>query len=104
MSPFLASSRRDDAAQGKALEPAVRLRTIAKTFGATRAVDSVDLDLFAREVHALVGENGAGKSTLMRVLAGFFQDYGGSITIGEESVRLTTPSQARARGIVLVHQ
>ena len=103
MSP-VTSSRREEAAQGEVLKPAVRLRSIAKTFGATKAVDSVDLDLFGGEVHALVGENGAGKSTLMRVLAGFFQDYGGAITIGEESVHLTTPSQARARGIVLVHQ
>ena len=82
MSP-LASSRRSQSAPGEVLQPVVRLRTIAKMFGATRAVDSVDLDLFAGEVHALVGENGAGKSTLMRVLAGFFPDYGGAISIGE---------------------
>jgi ABC-type sugar transport system ATPase subunit len=100
----LASSPRNQSAPGEVLRPVVRLRAIAKMFGATRAVDSVDLDLFAGEVHALVGENGAGKSTLMRVLAGFFQDYGGAISIGGESVRLTAPAQARARGIVLVHQ
>ena len=68
----LTSMRRDEAAPSEALEPVVRLRAIAKTFGGTKAVDAVDLDLFPGEVHALVGENGAGKSTLMRVLAGFF--------------------------------
>jgi len=100
----LASIRRDEAVQGEASEPVVRLRAIAKTFGGTRAVDSVDLDLFSGEVHGLVGENGAGKSTLMRILAGFFPEYGGAITIGGQSVRLTSPAQARAHGVVLVHQ
>jgi ABC-type sugar transport system ATPase subunit len=80
------------------------MRSVAKSFGATRAVDRIDLDLFPAEVHAIVGENGAGKSTLMRVLAGFFRDYGGAITIGAEKVHLATPAQARQRGIVLVHQ
>jgi ABC-type sugar transport system ATPase subunit len=95
---------RDSAAPGESVEPVVRLQAIAKTFGGTKAVDAVDLDLFRGEVHALVGENGAGKSTLMRVLAGFFPEYAGGIAIGGQSVRLTTPAQARARGIVLVHQ
>jgi ABC-type sugar transport system ATPase subunit len=100
----LASIRRDQAPPAEASEPIVRLQAIAKTFGGTRAVDSVDLDLFSGEAHGLVGENGAGKSTLMRILAGFFADYGGAITIGGQSVRLTSPAQARARGVVLVHQ
>jgi ribose transport system ATP-binding protein len=84
--------------------PVVSMRSVAKNFGATRAVDHIDLDLFPAEVHAIVGENGAGKSTLMRVLAGFFPDYGGTITIGDEEVHLATPAQARQRGVVLVHQ
>jgi ribose transport system ATP-binding protein len=80
------------------------MRSVAKSFGATRAVDHIDLDLFPAEVHAIVGENGAGKSTLVRVLAGFFPDYGGAIAICDEEVHLATPAQARQRGIVLVHQ
>jgi ABC-type sugar transport system ATPase subunit len=82
----------------------VSMRAITKSFGGTRAVDNVDLDLFRAEVHGLVGENGAGKSTLMRVLAGLFADYAGEIAVAGEEVRFTTPAQAQARGIVLVHQ
>jgi ABC-type sugar transport system ATPase subunit len=84
--------------------PIVRMREVTKTFGATFAVDRVDLDLVGGRVHALVGENGAGKSTLMRILAGFFADYTGSITIDGQPVRIGHPRQAQALGIALVHQ
>jgi ribose transport system ATP-binding protein len=82
----------------------VSLRGIAKSFGATRAVDGVDLDLITGEVHGLIGENGAGKSTLMRVLAGFFPDYDGTIAIAGREVDIDTPAQAHREGIALVHQ
>ncbi len=82
----------------------VRMTGIRKAFGATTAVAGVDLDLAAAEVHGLVGENGAGKSTLMRILAGLFADYGGSIAIDGAPVQIATPAQARAHGIALVHQ
>jgi ABC-type sugar transport system ATPase subunit len=82
----------------------VSLRGIAKSFGATRAVDGVDLDLTSGEVHGLIGENGAGKSTLMRVLAGFFDDYDGMIAVAGRPVDIATPAQARREGIALVHQ
>jgi len=82
----------------------VSLRGIAMRFGATRAVDGVDLDLNGAEVHGLVGENGAGKSTLMRVLAGFFDDYEGAISIDGRRVDIASPAHARREGIALVHQ
>jgi rhamnose transport system ATP-binding protein len=82
----------------------VSLRGMAMRFGATRAVDGVDLDLNGAEVHGLIGENGAGKSTLMRVLAGFFDDCQGAISIDGRRVDIASPARARREGIALVHQ
>ena len=85
-------------------ESLVQLRGVAMRFGATRAVDEVDLDLKGGEVHGLIGENGAGKSTLMRVLAGFFDDYEGAISIDGRQVDIASPAHSRREGIALVHQ
>ena len=100
-SPLAAATEAPAATTGRA---AVSLRAISKNFGATLAVDAVDIELELGEVHGLVGENGAGKSTLMRILAGTFPDYEGEIFVDGEQLSLTTPAQARAHGVALVHQ
>jgi ribose transport system ATP-binding protein len=83
---------------------ALRLRGIRKRFGATVALDGVDLDLAPGEVHALIGENGAGKSTLLAIVAGEFPPDAGAMEIGGRTYRPASPRGARAEGIALIHQ
>lgn len=87
-----------------AREPALRLKGIVKTFPGVRALDGVNFEVRPGEVHALLGENGAGKSTLMKVLAGMYQPDEGEIIISGHPVRMATPIEAKAQGVVLIHQ
>ena len=84
--------------------PLVSLRGITKRFGSFTANDSVDLDLSAGEVHALLGENGAGKSTLVKMLYGLIQPNAGSICFAGREVSLPNPDASRALGIGMVFQ
>ncbi len=82
----------------------LRLEKIVKTFPGVRALDGVSFSVLPGEVHALMGENGAGKSTLMKVLGGIHQPDGGEIYMGERRVRMAGPLEAKAKGIVFIHQ
>ncbi|KGF69530.1 ribose ABC transporter ATP-binding protein [Hoeflea sp. BAL378] len=84
--------------------PALRLVGIVKTFPGVRALDGVSFEVLPGEVHALLGENGAGKSTLMKVLAGMHQPDEGAIFIEGRKVTMRTPLEAKAQGVVLIHQ
>lgn len=84
--------------------PALRLENIVKTFPGVRALDDVSFEVLPAEVHALLGENGAGKSTLMKVLAGMHQPDEGRIFIEDRQVTMRTPLEAKAQGVVLIHQ
>ncbi|MEV4524538.1 sugar ABC transporter ATP-binding protein [Micromonospora tulbaghiae] len=77
---------------------------VAKRFGGVTALDGVDFDVRAGEVHALLGENGAGKSTLINVLSGVITDYDGEVTVDGTPVRFTGPAAAQAAGIATIHQ
>jgi len=84
--------------------PALELSGITKRFGENIANDAVSLTAHAGEIHALLGENGAGKSTLMSILSGRYQPDAGEIRLGGRAARFTSPADALAMGVGMVHQ
>jgi ribose transport system ATP-binding protein len=83
---------------------AISLRAISKTYPGVVALDGIDLDITAGEIHALVGENGAGKSTLLKILTGAHGPTSGTIEIFGDEVSFETPLAARKCGITAVYQ
>ena len=83
---------------------ALRMTGISKSFGSTRALIEVDLEVRPGEVHALVGENGAGKSTLMKVLSGALQPDAGHMVLGGRPYGPRGPLEARSRGVAMIYQ
>ncbi|MCR9108837.1 sugar ABC transporter ATP-binding protein [Marivita sp. XM-24bin2] len=86
------------------VKPVLRLEDIVKTFPGVRALDGVSFSVFPGEVHALMGENGAGKSTLMKVLGGIYQPDGGAIFMEDQQVVMAGPLEAKAKGVMFIHQ
>ena len=86
------------------LKPIVSMRAITKSFPGVLANDRLDLDLYASEIHALLGENGAGKSTLMKILYGFYHCDSGEILFNEQPVAIHSPHAARLHQIGMVFQ
>ena len=84
--------------------PRLRLAGIRKRFGATQALDGVDLEVAPGEIHALVGENGAGKSTLMKILSGVHAPDAGAMELEGRPYAPAGPLDARQAGIVMVNQ
>jgi len=84
----------------------LEMRDITKTFPGVRALDGVSFDLYAGELHALVGENGAGKSTLMKVLGGVypFGSYGGEVVIDGRVRQFHSVREAENAGIAVIFQ
>ncbi len=80
------------------------MRGLAKSFGATRALSGVDLDLRAGSLHALIGENGAGKSTLLRILSGALAPDAGTMELEGRPFAPRTPREAAQAGVRMVHQ
>jgi len=82
----------------------VRLTGITKRFGAVTVLRDVQFEGLAGEVHVLAGENGAGKSTLIKILAGIYSDFEGTIELDERPVRPRSPTEANTLGVVVIHQ
>ena len=83
---------------------AVEMRGITKKFPGVLANDSVNLEIRAGEIHALLGENGAGKSTLMNTLAGLYQPEAGEIWLHGKQTTIHSPNDAIRLGVGMVHQ
>jgi branched-chain amino acid transport system ATP-binding protein len=77
-------------------EALLEIRGLAKSFGALRATDGVDLDVREGETHAIIGPNGAGKTTLIGQLAGNLRPDAGRIRFaGEDITALAAPARSR---------
>ena len=82
----------------------IEMLNITKEFPGIKANDNITLQLRRGEIHALLGENGAGKSTLMSVLFGMYQPEEGVIKKDGKEVKITSPNDATALHIGMVHQ
>ena len=85
-------------------EAALDLNGLSKHFGTLTALDSVSLTVRAGSIHALLGENGAGKTTLMRIAFGMITPDSGSVSVRGRAVKFSSPADAIAQRIGMVHQ
>jgi ABC-type sugar transport system ATPase subunit len=105
MNEIPALNRLAEFAQPQGLrQPVVSISKGSKIYGGVHAIEEVDFDLYAGEVHALVGENGAGKSTLCKAIAGAIRLTSGTYYVDGQSVDFHSPRDALAAGICMVYQ
>ncbi len=84
--------------------PILKIEQLSKKFPHITALDSVSLEVYPGEVHALLGENGAGKTTLVNILYGLYQPDSGRIELEGKPVVIDSPKRARELGIVMLSQ
>ncbi len=82
----------------------LRTQGLSKSFGSVIANKDIDITLYQGEIISILGENGAGKSTLMNMLYGLYKPSAGQIYVKGKSVSFTSPRDAIAQGIGMVHQ
>ena len=76
----------------------LRIEGLTKRFPGVVALDEVDFDLQAGEIHAIVGHNGAGKSTLVKIIAGDLRPDAGVFRVAGEDAAFSSPGDAIAAG------
>ncbi|WP_257169874.1 ABC transporter ATP-binding protein [Bradyrhizobium sp. SRS-191] len=84
--------------------PLLQTVGLTKRYGDFLANDSIDIEIFPREIHALLGENGAGKSTLVKTIYGLVQPSAGELRWQGAPIKLSGPAEARSLGIGMVFQ
>src|ERR1700693_4711880 len=84
--------------------PLLQTVGLTKRYGNFLANDAIDIDIWPRQIHALLGENGAGKSTLVKAIYGLIQPSEGEMRWQGETMVLSGTSEARGRGIGMVFQ
>src|SRR5579864_6864283 len=84
--------------------PLLQTIGLTKRYGDFLANDKIDIEIWPRQIHALLGENGAGKSTLVKTIYGLIQPSEGEMRWDGQRMVLSGPSEARARGIGMVFQ
>src|SRR3954454_13763779 len=89
---------------GVVTAPLLEMRGVVKEFPGVRALDGVDLEVEAGEVHCLLGQNGAGKSTLIKVLSGAHRADSGEIHWKGERVSFPNPVAALRAGLATIYQ
>ena len=85
-------------------EVVLAARNIAKSYGSVHALKGVNFEVHRGQVTTLFGENGAGKSTLMKILSGVVQPTSGEIILDGQPVSFASSTDARNRGISIIHQ
>jgi ribose transport system ATP-binding protein len=84
--------------------PVLEVRNLAKQYPGVRALDGVDFDVRAGEVHCLLGPNGAGKSTLIKCVSGAVEPSEGEILVSGEPLPAGAPAASLARGVATIYQ
>ncbi|MFB9375349.1 ATP-binding cassette domain-containing protein [Kineococcus gynurae] len=84
--------------------PILEARGLRRSFGAVKALDEADFDIYPGEVVALIGDNGAGKSTLVKALSGNLALDSGEILFDGQPIDLDSPNAASQLGIETVYQ
>lgn len=86
------------------MHPRLSLKNITKRYPGIVANDGINMDIAPGEVLAVLGENGAGKSTLMKIIYGSVRPDEGSLEFDGRPLDVSSPAEARASGIAMVHQ
>jgi ribose transport system ATP-binding protein len=84
--------------------PVLRVRGVRKSYPGVQALDGVDLEVLAGEVHCLLGQNGAGKSTLIKVISGLVAPDSGTVEVAGEPLPTGDPVGALRRGVATIYQ